>query len=101
MKNQFVYTREVQLSPTDEHPDGEKVTIQETFNITKVLRTYQPAPEVLVVVLDDLHERVEERPATNKSGKITGVKNVKVWHQSEIQLSKEDTIKFLKELTHE
>ena len=101
MKNQFVYKREVELSPTDENPEGEKITIQESFNINKILRTYQPAPDVLVVVLDDLHERIEEKPATNKSGKITGVKNVKVWHQSEIQLSKEDTVKFLRDLSYE
>ena len=61
MRNQFFFTR----------TEGDK-TFRDSFNINKVIRSVQVDDNTLIVLLDDLHERVKEVPNINThSNKVT------------------------------
>jgi len=95
MKNQFFYTREVAVPSTEDVP-AKTMELTDSFNIEKVLRTFQPEAGKTVVVLDDLHERTEEVPNINpKNGKVGGVKKNLVTYQSEIHLNEKDSKRFI------
>ena len=75
----------------------ETTLVQDSFNITKVIRTMTIEDNKLMVLLDDLHERVQEVPEINpKTGKIGGMRRERNTFQSEIYLDKEDGARFLK-----
>ena len=62
MRNQFFFTR----------TEGDK-TFRDSFNINKVIRSVQVDDNTLIVLLDDLHERVKEVPNINThSNKVIG-----------------------------
>lgn len=83
MRNQFFYTRK----------EGDKDFI-ESFNIDKVIRTIAFDDE-LVVLLDDIHERVEEVPTINpKTNKVIGVQRKRDIFQSDIHLKGDDILRF-------
>lgn len=86
--NLFWYTR----------VEGEK-EYSDAINLQKVIRAITIESGEVLVLLDDIHNRTSEVPVTNKSGKITGMKNSTVTVQSEIYLSKEEDIKRFYELT--
>jgi len=89
MTNQFFYTRK----------EGDQV-FTDSFNINKVIRTVQTEEDNLLVLLDDIHERVMESPNINlKTNKIIGVTRKRDVYQSEINLTGED-IKRFKTLTN-
>jgi len=91
MTNQFFYTRK----------DGEK-EFTDSFNINKVIRTVQMGDDDLLVLLDDIHERVMETPNINpKTNKMIGVTRKRDAYQSEIHLYGEDIFKFRKLTTLE
>ena len=84
MRNQFFFTR----------TEGDK-TFRDSFNINKVIRTVQLEENKLVVLLDDLHERVKEVPnISTKSNKVTGIRKQVEVFQSEVYLSGEDIERF-------
>ena len=80
MTNQFFYK------------DGEDWN---SFNINKVIRTVTLEDKSLLVLLDDIHERVVETPNINpKTNKMTGLTRKRDVYQSEIYLKGEDIIRF-------
>lgn len=86
MTNQFFYTRK----------DGDQV-FTDSFNINKVIRTVQTGEDELLVLLDDIHERVVESPNINpKTNKMIGISRKRDVYQSEIHLHGEDISKFRK-----
>jgi hypothetical protein len=90
MKNQFVYTRML------ENESSEAIYVKDSFNIEKVVRTITMDDGRTLVLLDDLHERVQEVPDINpKTGMMIGMRRERNTFQSEIYLSKEDGERFL------
>ena len=86
MTNQFFYTRK----------DGDQV-FTDSFNINKVIRTVQTGEDELLVLLDDIHERVVETPNINpKTNKMVGISRKRDVYQSEIHLHGEDIVNFKK-----
>ena len=86
MTNQFFYTRK----------DGDQV-FTDSFNINKVIRTVQTGDDELLVLLDDIHERVVETPNINpKTNKMVGISRKRDVYQSEIHLHGEDIVNFKK-----
>ena len=84
MTNQFFYK------------DGEDWN---SFNINKVIRTVTLEDKSLLVLLDDIHERVVETPNINpKTNKMIGVTRKRDVYQSEIHLTGDDITRF-KQLT--
>lgn len=85
MTNQFFYKR----------VEGEK-TFEESFNINKVIRTVEVEDGRRLVLLDDLHERMQKVQQINhKTNKIVGTVKERDTFQSEIYLSKEDNTRFV------
>jgi hypothetical protein len=84
MTNQFFYTRK----------DGDQ-EFTDSFNINKVIRTVQTGEDELLVLLDDIHERVVETPNINvKTNKIINVSRKRDVYQSEIHLTGVDITRF-------
>ena len=92
MNNHFIYSRVLETE------DPEKViTVQDSFNLNKVIRTITMDDGRRLVLIDDLHERVQEVPDVNpKTGKMTGMRRERNTFQSEIYLDKEDGDRLLK-----
>ena len=68
IKNQFFYTRKEAIEGTD---PVEYTEFLDSINLNKVIRSVQTSPDIIVVLLDDMHERIQEVPninhKTNKS----------------------------------
>ena len=85
MTNQFFYTRK----------EGDK-ELTDSFNVNKVVRSIAFDDE-LVILLDDIHERVEEVPTLNpKTGKVIGVQRKRYIFQSDIHFKGVDIARFKK-----
>lgn len=85
--NQFFYTRK----------DESGKEMRDSFNLNKVIRTLSNEDGTVLVLLDDLHERVQEIPEIDiRTNKMKGVKRQRNTFQSEISLSKEDGERFYK-----
>jgi hypothetical protein len=85
MANQFFYSRKEE--------NGSHFI--DSFNINKVIRTVQMDADDLLVLLDDIHERVIETPNINtKTNKMIGVTRKRDVYQSEIHLTGEDMVRF-------
>ena len=85
--NQFFYTRK----------DESGKEMRDSFNINKVIRSLSNEDGTVLVLLDDLHERVQEIPEIDiRTNKMKGVKRQRNTFQSEISLSKEDGERFYK-----
>lgn len=86
MTNQFFYTRK----------DGDK-EYTDSFNINKVIRTIHMDEGDLLILLDDIHERVVETPNINpKTNKMVGISRKRDVYQSEIHLNGADIERFRK-----
>jgi hypothetical protein len=85
MTNQFFYTR----------TDGDK-EYTTSFNVNKIIFTIEKDDGTILVVLDDIHERVFETDIINpKTGKPTGgVTRKRETVQTEITLSGDDVTRF-------
>lgn len=90
MKHMFFYSRVQSV----EGQEGQFKTFTDSFNVDKVIRTLEADNNELLVLLDDLHQRLQEIPVYNKTGKQTATKQVMNTFQSEITLSKEDSLRF-------
>lgn len=92
MKNQFFYTRREPIQGTD---PVEFKEFTDSLNITKVIRSVRMDDENLVVLLDDIHERVKEVPNINtKTNKMIGMKKVSEVFQTEVYLQGKDIERF-------
>ena len=92
MKNQFFYTRREPIQGTD---PVEFKEFTDSLNITKVIRSVRMDDENLVVLLDDIHERIKEVPNINtKTNKVIGMKKVSEVFQTEVYLQGEDIERF-------
>ena len=92
MKNQFFYTRREPIQDTD---PVEFKEFTDSLNITKIIRSVRMDDENLVVLLDDIHERVKEVPNINtKTNKMIGMKKVSEVFQTEVYLQGRDIERF-------
>jgi len=93
MKNQFFYTRIVRT------PGGEEGTViermfRDSFNLEKVIRSVTLETGEVIVLLDDVHEQIQQMPVMGKNGKPTSYKEIRTMVQSEITLTPEDGQRF-------
>jgi|TARA_R100001463_G_scaffold23074_5_gene55227 hypothetical protein len=97
MKNQFFYTRKEAIQDTD---PVEYKEYTDSINLNKVIRSVQMSDDSIVVLLDDMHERVSEVPNINpKNNKVIGTKKKVDVYQTEAYLYGEDIERF-KNLTN-
>ena len=95
MQNQFFYTRKELVSGTPENPEFKEY--RDSFNVKKIVRTLTIEDGRVLVLLDDLHERVQEVPDIDvNTNKMKGVKRERNTFQSEIYLDPADAERFLK-----
>ncbi len=94
MQNQFYYKRKEAIDGTD---PVEYAEFLDSINLNKVIRTVQTASDTVVVLLDDMHERVTEVPNINpKTNKVIGTKKKVEVYQTEAYLYGEDIERFRK-----
>ena len=92
MTNQFFYTRKEQAQGSEE-----MVEFIDSININKVIRSVMMDKDTMVVLLDDIHERVQEKPNINvKTNKVIGVKRTRDIFQTEVYLTGDDITRFRK-----
>lgn len=97
MKNQFFYTRKEPIQDTD---PVEYKEYMDSINLNKVIRSVQMSDDSIVVLLDDMHERISEVPNINpKTNKVIGTKKKVDVYQTEAYLYGEDIERF-KNLTN-
>jgi len=94
MKNQFFYTRKQPVEPTGDSKEVTFKIFRDSFNVEKIVRTFSLEDGRLIVLLDDVHERIQEVPTTNSRGVITGSRNQRNTVQTEIYLEVEDVERF-------
>jgi hypothetical protein len=96
MANQFFYTRKELVSGTPENPEFKEY--RDSFNVNKVIRSLTIDDGRVLVLIDDIHERVQETPDINPTtGKVKGTKRERNVFQSEIYLTPEDGLRFYQE----
>lgn len=102
MKNQFAYKRELNHPAVQE--DTEKgilgtdpytEIVYDSFNIDCVIRSITLDDGRLLVLLNDIHERMQESRVMGKNG-VPRINKERDTFQSEIFLSKEEGKEFLK-----
>ena len=94
MKNQFFYTRKEPIQDTD---PVEYKEYTDSINLNKVIRSVQMNDDSIVVLLDDMHERITEVPNINpKNNKVIGTKKKVDVYQTEAYLYEEDIERFRK-----
>lgn len=91
MKNQFFYTRRETLKEGEE-----PVSFTDSFNLNKVIRSIGMQGGGALLLLDDIHQRPQDREIKNKQGKTTSIKREMVTFQSEIYLEAGDAQRFYK-----
>lgn len=102
--NQFYYIRKEDVkTPTGLDAMGKQTFVEEkkeyldSFSLDKVIRSIQLEDNRRLVLLNDIHERLEKTPQFNtKRDKITGYTKERNTFQSEIFLSVEESEKFVK-----
>lgn len=97
MKQQFFYTRKI----TSKDKEDKEVTKDyiDSFNVDKVIRSVELEDGTLLILLDDIHQRMTTEPIFSKNGKKdvpTGYKNVTKTYQTEIYLETNDKDRFRK-----
>lgn len=89
MNKQFFYTEKRPIQPTAETVKGASLEFKLyrcSFNIKLVIRSIATEDDRVLVLLNDLHQRLQEVPVHNKAGKITAYKKEMNTFQSEIYL---------------
>lgn len=94
MKNQFFYTRKVALEVQVEGEPTKYKDLKDSFSLDIVLLSIE-TPTGRTVVLNHVHERVNEVPVRNKKGQVTAVRNERGMYQTEVGLSHEDSERFI------
>lgn len=96
-KNQFYYTRkEVEKSKDPESSAMEIVEYIDSFSLDLVTRTLALADGRRIVLLNDFHEEIVERPITNKRGEVIRYEKRKEIVHSEIYLEPNDAETYMK-----
>ena len=94
IKNQFFYTRKEAIEDTD---PVEYAEFLDSINLNKVIRSVQTSSDIIVVLLDDMHERITEVPNINtKTNKVIGTKKKVEVFQTEAYLTGDDKVRFEK-----
>ena len=96
-KSQFFYNVQQQIDTpiiNGEVQPAQFKDLQHSFSLDLVLVSIE-TPTGRTVVLNHMHERNEEIPVRNKQGKVTSVRNQRGMFQTEIQLSSEDSVRFI------
>lgn len=99
-RNQFTYIRK-QPAPVLINEEQKFVEFTDSFNVNRVVRSVVLEDNRRLVILDDIHERWEDKPVLGKNGKIASYKREKGTFQSEIYLEKVDADRFVKLLAIE
>lgn len=94
MNQQFFYTRKEQSPVQIEGQETKFKEFKDSFNLSLVIRSIVLEDGRRLVLLNDIHERMEETPVYNKKRELTGYKKEKVTVQSEIYLSPSDSERF-------
>ena len=104
-KRQFSYKRTLEKTVKEGEKEKKvKTTVIDSFDISKIKRTIVMEDETRLVLLDDLHERYENRPQVHpktqqpkfdRKGQMM-FERVKDTFQTEISLSKEEGKELLK-----
>ncbi len=96
MNKQFYYSRvEKNPVPSKEGNVQEDIIFTDSFNTDFVIRSVELEDKRRLVLLNDIHERLEKIPQFNsKKDKITGYTKERNVFQSEIYLSEDDSKKF-------
>ena len=100
-RNQFFYTRTAQLET------GETVSFRDSLTISKIVRSIMLEDGQVLILLDDIHNRMMELPVVNKKGepalttdrsgqKVQVTKKELQTVQTEIYLSPSDGERFFK-----
>ena len=79
--NQFYYTRKEPIEGTD---PVEYAEFTDSINVNKIIRSVQTSSDTIVVLLDDMHNKVID---TKKKGEV---------FQTEAYLHGEDIVRFKK-----
>lgn len=92
MRNQFFYTRTIK---TEEEGTITETSYRDSFSLDFVIRTVTLPTGELIVLLNDLHEQVQQVPIINQTtGEVESYKESRINVQSEISLSIEDSKRF-------
>ncbi len=94
-RNQFYYTRKEPLPMLEGETETKYNLFKDSFNVDLVIRTILLEDGRRLVVLNDVHERIQDSPVHNKQGKVTAYKKDRYTFQSEIFLEKEDAQRFV------
>jgi len=117
MAKHFFYTREVQVVKKDEQGNAiplkdekgevvkgkfetEPAYREDSFNLSKVIRTHMVDDTHVIVLLDDGHEVTEKTPELKNPSKPAHPQNIievksRVWVQSEISIKGEEAVQRL------
>ena len=96
-RNQFYYTRKEVEKSKDEFDSSMKVVdYLDSFDISLVTRTLEMADGRRMVLLNDFHEEMIEKPVFNKRKEIINYEKRRETVHSEIVLEKEDAERFIK-----
>lgn len=87
MSNFFKYSRREPLAIQVEGQEQQFKTFTDVINLSKVIRAVSLPENQLLVLLDDIHQRVQEVPMTNKKKEVTGYKKETITVQSEVYLT--------------
>lgn len=107
MRNLFWYRKFVKIEKKME-PDGKagfreveperEEVVWECFNLDCVVRGIWHTDNLFMVLLNDGHEQSQDAkvPILDKNGKVKGVevKRVRDWFYSQIELNREDALRF-------
>ena len=94
MNEQFFYTRKVQVPPKEGETEAQFVEYLDSFQINKVIRSMELEDGSRLILLDDIHERIQDMPITSNKGRTTGYKKERGTFQSELYLNKKDSDRF-------
>ena len=90
-RNQFFYVRTETKTVGEQQVETDYF---DSFNVEKVIRSITLEDGQLLVLLDDMHERMRNVDVYNHKGVKTGVKREKTVYQSEIYLKPGDAKRF-------
>jgi hypothetical protein len=97
MTNQlFWYVKKEPIAVQVEGQETKYKEYRDGFSIDKIIRVITLDDTRTLVLLNDIHNRQQEVPVTNKQGKVTAYKRETITVQSEIYLEKEDADRLYK-----
>ncbi len=96
MKNQFFYTRKIEAPVQIKGQETKYTEYEDSFNPELVIRSVLREDGVRVVLLNDIHERLEYADQLDSKRRKVGVTKQRNTVQSEIYLSKEDGERYKK-----